>query len=70
VNDRPAAVTRADVERARAHGWTDAALFDAVTVCAVFNFFNRWIDGTGVEDVPAGFYEARLRAHGDVGYAL
>jgi hypothetical protein len=53
----------------KAHGWTDAEVFDAVTVAALFAFFNRWIDGTGVEDVPKGFYEARLEQHGDRGYA-
>jgi alkylhydroperoxidase family enzyme len=38
----------ADLERARAAGWTDDALYFAITVCALFNFYNRWIDATGV----------------------
>jgi alkylhydroperoxidase family enzyme len=29
-------------------GWTDEAIYFAVTVCALFNFYNRWIDATGV----------------------
>jgi alkylhydroperoxidase family enzyme len=29
-------------------GWTDDAIYDAITVCALFNFYNRWIDATGV----------------------
>lgn len=69
VNDVPATVCRADVEALHAVGWSDEAIYDAVTVCAAFNFFNRWIDGTGVPDVPPGFYEERLRRGGDVGYA-
>jgi hypothetical protein len=32
----------------RALGWTDEALYFAITVCALFNFYNRWIDATGV----------------------
>ena len=32
----------------RAVGWTDEALYFAITVCAMFNFYNRWIDATGV----------------------
>ena len=32
----------------RAAGWTDEALYFAITVCALFNFYNRWIDATGV----------------------
>jgi hypothetical protein len=32
----------------RAAGWDDEALYFAITVCALFNFYNRWIDATGV----------------------
>jgi hypothetical protein len=32
----------------RAAGWTDEAIYFAITVCALFNFYNRWIDATGV----------------------
>ncbi len=70
TNDTPAACCQADVDAVRAAGWSDHAIYDGVTVCAIFNFFNRWIDGTGVPDVPAGFYEARLATSGDVGYAM
>ena len=28
-------------------GWDEAALYDAVTVCALFNFMNRVVEGTG-----------------------
>lgn len=37
-----------DFAPARAAGWTDDELYFAVTVCALFNFYNRWIDATGV----------------------
>jgi alkylhydroperoxidase family enzyme len=37
-----------DLDRARAAGWTDDALYYAITVCALFNFYNRWIDASGV----------------------
>ena len=69
LNDAPASVRAGDVEALRAHGFDDAAIFDAVTVCALFNFFNRWIDGTGVEDTPPGWYDERLARFGDRGYA-
>jgi hypothetical protein len=58
------------VEAAREAGWSDHALFDALTVAAIFNFFNRWLDGAGLPDVPQGFYEARLAEHGDLGYKM
>jgi uncharacterized peroxidase-related enzyme len=69
LNDAPAKVSQADVDALRDAGWSDAAIYDAATVCALFNFFNRWIDGTGVPDVPKGFYEGRLERNGDMGYA-
>ena len=69
LNDTPGSITAADVAPLKAAGWSDAALYDAVTVCAMFNFFNRWIDGTGVEDIPKGFYEEKLEKFGDRGYA-
>jgi uncharacterized peroxidase-related enzyme len=69
LNDAPGSLSAADVAPLKAAGWSDAALYDAVTVCAMFNFFNRWIDGTGVEDIPKGFYEERLEKFGDRGYA-
>ena len=48
VNHESPAMTAADLDSARAAGWTDEALYFAITVCALFNFYNRWIDATGV----------------------
>ncbi len=69
VNDHPARVTQARVDEARAAGLSDEELYDGATVCAIFNFFNRWIDATGVPDVPGHFYAQHLETHGDTGYA-
>jgi alkylhydroperoxidase family enzyme len=48
VNHQSPTMTPADMERVRGAGWTDEALYFAITVCALFNFYNRWIDATGV----------------------
>ena len=48
VNHSSPTMTAADLDAARAAGWTDEALYFAITVCALFNFYNRWIDATGV----------------------
>jgi hypothetical protein len=56
LNDTPSQITEADVAAAKAAGWTDDALYDAITVCALFNFYNRWVDGSGVADMPAAVY--------------
>jgi alkylhydroperoxidase family enzyme len=48
VNHHSPSITNVDLEEARTAGWTDEALYFAITVCALFNFYNRWIDATGV----------------------
>jgi alkylhydroperoxidase family enzyme len=57
VNRTSNQITRADVDDARRAGWSDEALYDAISVCALFNFYNRWIDATGVQDMPALGYQ-------------
>ncbi|HJU42127.1 MAG TPA: hypothetical protein VJ691_04900 [Vicinamibacterales bacterium] len=48
VNQGSAAMTGADLDAARAAGWSDEALYFAISVCALFNFYNRWVDAAGV----------------------
>jgi len=48
VNHRAWEITADDMKTLYAVGWTDEAIYYAVTVCALFNFYNRWIDATGV----------------------
>lgn len=50
VNDDCAHVAPADIAALYAAGWNDEAIYDAITVCALFNFYNRWIDATGVTE--------------------
>jgi alkylhydroperoxidase family enzyme len=69
VNRDSTRIGREDVEAVKQAGWSDEAIYDAVTVCALFNFYNRWIDATGVHDMPAVAYERtgkRLAEHGYV----
>ena len=48
VNHESPNITPADMQPLYAAGWNDEAIYFAVTVCALFNFYNRWIDATGV----------------------
>ena len=48
VNHHSPEITPQAMEPLYAAGWDDAAIYYAVTVCALFNFYNRWIDATGV----------------------
>jgi alkylhydroperoxidase family enzyme len=48
VNHDSARIAPGDLESLRASGWNDEAIYFAITVCALFNFYNRWVDATGV----------------------
>ena len=82
VNRQSNQIRRGDVEEARSAGWSDEALYYAISVCALFNFYNRWCDASGVQDMPALGYQmsghrlategyvrpasAQSNAHGDL----
>jgi len=48
VNRESIRIGAADMAPLRELGWTDDAIYFALTVCALFNFYNRWIDASGV----------------------
>jgi len=66
TRDLPA-VTSADVERVRTAGWDDEAIYYAITTCALFNFYNRWITATGVAEMSEAAHRLQgqhLARHG------
>ena len=52
VNGDCASVTQEDIGALHQHGFTDEAIYDAILVCGLFNFYNRWIDASGVHEMP------------------
>ena len=51
-------------------GWTDEAVYFAITVCALFNFYNRWIDASGVHAMSEAAHREggkRIATHGYAG---
>lgn len=48
VNADSPNITPEDMQPLYQAGWTDDAIYYAITVCALFNFYNRWIDASGV----------------------
>ena len=51
VNGNAAGIVQADVDVMHAAGWSDEAIYDAINVCGLFNFYNRWVDATGVHEM-------------------
>ena len=68
VNRDSSRIRKEDVEEVKAAGWSEEALYDAISVCALFNFYNTWIDATGVGDMPVAAYAASGERLAILGY--
>jgi len=69
MNEQSNQIRVDDIDRLKAAGWSEEAIYDAITVCALFRFYNAWIDATGVHDLPAASYALsgkRMAAEGYV----
>ena len=69
VNHDSPRITPADLEALRAAGWTDEQAWYAITVCALFNFYNRWIDATGVHALSEAAHREGGQRSARTGYA-
>ncbi len=48
VNEDSVSIGPPDIAVLHEAGFTDEAIYYAITVCSLFNFYNRWIDASGV----------------------
>jgi alkylhydroperoxidase family enzyme len=67
VNHDSPRITANDMKPLYAVGWTDEAIYFAITVCSLFNFYNRWIDASGVHALSDEAHRdggKRMAAHG------
>jgi alkylhydroperoxidase family enzyme len=58
-----------DIAALHEAGWNDAAIYYAITVCALFNFYNRWIDASGVHPLSEEAHRAGGKRSARSGYA-
>jgi alkylhydroperoxidase family enzyme len=70
VNARAHEIRLADVEEVQSAGWSDEAIYDAITVCSLFNFYNRWNDANGTHDMTLEDYEEQGRRMAKHGYIM
>ena len=68
VNHDSPRITPNDTQAVREAGWTDDELYFAITVCALFNFYNRWIDATGVHAMSDDAHRAGAKRSAKHGY--
>ena len=69
VNESSPEITADDMEPVHAAGWSDEAIYFAITVCALFNFYNRWIDATGVHAMSDEAHRQGAKRMAAQGYA-
>jgi uncharacterized peroxidase-related enzyme len=65
----PSSITAADTQRLNAAGWDDASIFYAISACALFNFYNRWILASGVNPVSEEAFKNLASRMAAAGYA-
>ena len=70
VTDNAAGITAADVERVKAAGWSEEAIYDALTVASLFKFYNTWNNGAGVQNMRSPDYAASAQRLIDMGYCM
>ncbi len=68
VNHASPSITAADMEPLYAAGWDDEAIYYAITVCALFNFYNRWVDATGVHALSDEAHRQGAKRSASTGY--
>ena len=57
-----------DLDQLRKAGWTDEQIYYAITVCSLFNFYNRWIDASGVHALSDDAHRAGGQRSANTGY--
>jgi alkylhydroperoxidase family enzyme len=68
VNSCSQSITAADMGPLRAAGWDDDAIYYAITVCALFNFYNRWVDASGVHVLSDEMHRQGGKRSASIGY--
>jgi len=69
VNHDSPRITPEDMSPLYAAAWDDEAIYFAITVCALFNFYNRWIDASGVHAMSDEAHKAGGKRMATQGYA-
>jgi len=52
LTEEPAKITQTDVEAVFKAGWDEDAFYHAVSICGLFNYYNRLVDAYGLTLAP------------------
>ena len=68
VTDALPEMGEADIVQLRGLGWSDEAIYSAISVVALFNFYNRWVTTSGVHATSAETHDLHGRRLARSGY--
>jgi uncharacterized peroxidase-related enzyme len=70
VAENPAQIAATDVHSLKEAGWSEEAIYDALTVASLFKFYNTWNNGSGVRSMRITDYEHSGRRLLSLGYCM
>jgi uncharacterized peroxidase-related enzyme len=70
LTENPASVTASDIGRLKDAGWSEEAVYDALTVASLFRFYNTWNAGAGVRKMASTDYVHSGRVLKRLGYCM
>jgi len=68
--EHPERVVVSDINKLKAAGWSEEAIYDALTVASVFKFYNTWNNGSGVQNMKASNYLYSGKVLNTLGYCM
>ena len=70
VNHESPRINGEDIAALQQIGWSEESLYFAITVCALFNFYNRWIDASGVPALSDDLHRQGAKRMAALGYVM
>lgn len=68
--EHPDRVTNSDISKLKESGWSEEAIYDALTVASVFKFYNTWNNGSGVQNMASTDYLFSGKVLSTMGYCM
>lgn len=66
----PERVVEGDIRTLKEAGWSEEAIYDALTVASVFKFYNTWNNGSGVQNMRSSDYLYSGKVLNTLGYCM
>ena len=68
--EHPHRVIASDIQKLKKAGWSEEAIYDALTVASMFRFYNTWNGGAGVQNMKAKDYAHSGKVLLEMGYCM